>query len=55
MRLSKDDRVDNEEEKERIVAQGGFIYNGRVSGMLMLTRCFGDWCFKKHGASKQIW
>ena len=53
MRLSKDDRVDNEEEKERIVAQGGFIYNGRVSGMLMLTRCFGDWCLKKHGVSSE--
>ena len=21
--------------------------------MLMLTRCFGDWCFKKHGVSSE--
>ena len=51
MRLSKDDRVDDPIEKERIIKEGGFIYNGRVGGILMLSRCFGDWGIKKYGVS----
>ena len=51
MRLSKDDRVDDPIEKERIIKEGGFIYNGRIYGILMLSRCFGDWGIKKYGVS----
>ena len=42
LRLSKDHRADNNEEKERIINCGGKIINNRVMGMLMLTRAFGD-------------
>jgi len=51
MRLSKDDRVDDPNEKERIIKEGGFIYNGRIHGILMLSRCFGDWGIKNYGVS----
>ena len=53
MRLSKDDRVDDPNEKERIIKEGGFIYNGRIHGILMLSRCFGDWGIKNYGVSCQ--
>ena len=51
MRLSKDDRVEDPNEKERIIKEGGFIYNGRIHGILMLSRCFGDWGIKNYGVS----
>ena len=51
MRLSKDDRVDDPKEKERIINEGGVIYNGRIYGSLMLSRCFGDWGIKQYGVS----
>ena len=51
MRLSKDDRVEEPEEKERIIKEGGVIYNGRIYGVLMLSRCFGDWNIKNYGVS----
>ena len=49
MRMSHDDRVDDRKECERVIRQGGVIFNGRVYGTLMLTRCFGDWGIKKYG------
>ena len=49
MRMSHDDRVDDKKEYERVIRQGGIIFNGRVYGTLMLTRCFGDWGIKKNG------
>ena len=51
MRLSKDDRVEEPTEKERILKEGGIIYNGRIYGILMLSRSFGDWGIKNHGVS----
>ena len=51
MRLSKDDRIDDPSEKERIMKEGGVIYNGRIYGILMLSRCFGDWGIKNYGVS----
>lgn len=51
MRLSKDDRIDDPSEKERITKEGGVIYNGRIYGILMLSRCFGDWGIKNYGVS----
>ena len=51
MRLSKDDRIDDPSEKERIAKEGGVIYNGRIYGILMLSRCFGDWGIKNYGVS----
>ena len=49
MRMSYDDRVDDPKEKERIINQGGVIFNNRVYGRLMLSRCFGDWGIKEYG------
>ena len=49
MRLSYDDRVDDPKEKERIIKQGGVIFNNRVYGRLMLSRSFGDWTIKEYG------
>ena len=51
MRLSKDDRIDDPKEKERIINSGGIIYNGRIGGILMLSRSLGDWGVKRHGVS----
>ena len=51
MRLSRDDRVEEPKEKERIINQGGVIYNGRIYGTLMLSRSFGDWSIKNYGVS----
>lgn len=49
MRLSYDDRVEDQKEKERIINQGGVIFNNRVYGRLMLSRSFGDWAIKEYG------
>ena len=49
MRLSKDDRTDDPIERKRIIKEGGTIVNGRVDGILMLTRSFGDWRLKDSG------
>ena len=51
MRLSTDDRMDDPKEKQRIINGGGLIYNGRIGGILMLSRSFGDWGIKKFGVS----
>ena len=48
-RLSVDDRVNEISEVRRIEKAGGFIFNDRVCGSLMLTRSFGDFEFKKYG------
>lgn len=49
LRLSHDDRVEDPKERERIIKNGGIIYNGRIIGQLMLSRCFGDWAIKEYG------
>lgn len=37
----------NLREKTRVESLGGSIYNGRISGTLMVTRGFGDFLFKR--------
>ena len=49
IRLSKDHRTTDKEERKRIIAEGGMILNNRVNGELMLTRSFGDFGFKHKG------
>ena len=49
MRMSHEDRVDDKKEYERVIRQGGVIFNERIYGTLMLTRSFGDWGVKKYG------
>ena len=48
-RLTYDDRVSDPKERERIIRQGGVIFDERIYGQLMLSRCFGDWGIKKYG------
>ncbi|OCK80889.1 protein phosphatase [Lepidopterella palustris CBS 459.81] len=45
--LSYDHKPQNEGEKARIVAAGGFVDFGRVNGNLALSRAIGDFEFKK--------
>jgi len=45
--LSYDHKPQNESEKQRIQAAGGFVDFGRVNGNLALSRAIGDFEFKK--------
>ncbi|KAI1194386.1 phosphatase 2C-like domain-containing protein [Nemania serpens] len=45
--LSFDHKPQNEGEKARIIAAGGFVDFGRVNGNLALSRAIGDFEFKK--------
>ena len=45
-RLSQDHRVDDPREAERIEQAGGFLFKGRVLGVLAVTRSLGDHCMK---------
>ena len=46
IRINKTHRLDNKEEKCRVIAQGGTIVNNRVNGVLAVSRAFGDISFK---------
>ena len=49
VRLTYDDRAGDAKEHDRIVSEGGVVFNGRVYGQLMLSRAFGDWELKTYG------
>ena len=44
--LSDDHKPDNEPEKARIEAAGGFVEENRVNGSLNLSRSLGDFEYK---------
>ena len=46
--LSKDHKPDDPEEATRIQAAGGFVDDGRVNGMLALSRALGDFEYKSN-------
>lgn len=50
--LSIDHKPDNQIEKSRISAAGGFIIDGRVNGNLNLSRAIGDLEYKKNTSLK---
>ena len=50
-RLSYDDRASDPQEYSRIINSGGIVFRGRVYGVLMLSRAFGDWELKNFGVS----
>ncbi len=51
-RLTRDHRTDDPEEVERIEKAGGFMFKGRVVGVLAVTRSLGDHCMKKYVIAK---
>jgi serine/threonine protein phosphatase PrpC len=48
VRLSHDHKASEAPEIRRIQAAGGFVTNGRVMGVLAVTRSFGDYALKKY-------
>jgi serine/threonine protein phosphatase PrpC len=52
IRLSQDHRTTDNEERKRVISEGGMVFNNRVNGELMLTRSFGDFDFKSSGKHK---
>ena len=48
-KLTKDHNCDDKNEVERIKKGGGVVFQGRVFGSLILTRCFGDKEMKQYG------
>lgn len=47
-RLTKDHKADDPEEIRRIEGSGGFVFKGRVLGILAVTRSLGDHCMKEY-------
>jgi serine/threonine protein phosphatase PrpC len=47
-RLTKDHRTDDPDEVQRIETAGGFMFKGRVLGVLAVTRSLGDHCMKDY-------
>lgn len=47
--LTKDHKAVLPEEKARIEASGGFVHNGRLDGILAISRGFGDLAHKQDG------
>ena len=47
--ITKDHNCKDDNEVKRIKSKGGFVFQGRVFGSLVLTRSFGDKEFKQYG------
>ena len=47
--LSHDHKPDNEGEMKRVKAGGGFVEEGRVQGIIAVSRAIGDWEYKNPG------
>lgn len=50
--LSEDHKPDDVNERKRIYNANGFVEDGRVNGMLALSRALGDFEYKKNPAKK---
>ena len=46
--MSEDHKPDNPGELSRIKRSGGFVEEGRVNGMLALSRALGDFEYKSN-------
>lgn len=51
-RMTRDHRTDDPDEVRRIEESGGFIFKGRVLGILAVTRSLGDHCMKEYVIAK---
>ena len=47
--LSTDHKPDMISEKRRIERGGGFVEEGRVNGIIAISRAIGDWEYKNQG------
>ena len=47
--LSYDHKPDNDGEMTRIKAGGGYVEDGRVQGIIAVSRAIGDWDYKDPG------
>lgn len=47
--LSHDHKPDNDGELARVKAGGGFVEEGRVQGIIAVSRAIGDWEYKNPG------
>jgi len=45
--MSIDHKPDDEKEYNRVTKAGGFVSEGRIDGNLNLSRCIGDFEYKK--------
>lgn len=48
VRLSRDHKATDADERDRISRAGGFVLKGRVMGVLAVARSFGDFAIKKY-------
>ena len=44
--MSHDHKPDDPGEMKRIKADGGFVEDGRVQGIIAVSRAIGDWEYK---------
>jgi serine/threonine protein phosphatase PrpC len=52
--MSYDHKPDNEIEFARVKAGGGFVEEGRVQGVIAVSRAIGDWEYKNPGLLVQM-
>jgi len=52
--LSYDHKPDNEGEFARVKAAGGFVEDGRVQGVIAVSRAIGDWEYKNPNLLAQM-
>jgi len=52
--LSYDHKPENPGEMARVKAAGGFVEDGRVQGVIAVSRAIGDWEYKNPGLLTQM-
>lgn len=52
--LSHDHKPDNDGELKRVKAAGGFVEDGRVQGIIAVSRAIGDWEYKNPGLLPEL-
>ena len=53
-RMTRDHKTDDPEEVRRIEESGGFVFKGRVLGILAVTRSLGDHCMKEYVSNRAM-